>query len=478
MKITGKTFVSFIFLISSLLIGCHSEAYTALENEVSEARVANAAKALETEGHNAEEEKVPAVAENKPPDLTNIDNWGEIPMTLEAEKHTPVTDWDGISSSTYMVYGNKYYYVLKAKKTIPSPYGRGHNTGALVTRAYTNLITLESNYLCPDPLCKHNDLNTCMYIDWSTSAPFCIADKNTCYAVKRDYKDYKIENGKFKVYKLDLSANKVKAVYTPIDDMPSFIGSENGIVYIWDSKSTKNDDEKTVILAEYIIGLSIETDEIVYKRKLPEDCRILLIRNGRILYNSTKALVECNMNFENARILFEYSGNETMGTWYYDENLDEFWFSIINNNSLIGKIYKIGTDGNSEEIHLPSNKIYCFQLTNSKIYYSEYSPRYLGEHPFAPEGTIDYSGGQIFMVDRKNPGENPILAYDTQGKYFLCLPGVFSYSIFGDQMFLPLAELLHEVVNGRDCVYISVAFDMPMARIDLTTGEEEIIRFE
>ena len=377
-------------------------------------------------------------------------------------------DWDGILSSEYTVCGNRFYYNVSAFKKIPSPYGGGgYNYGYFRVHTYTDLVTRESNAVCPDPLCKHDDLFTCMYNDFGSDASFCVVENNLFYVERMDFKS---GDGSCKIYKNDLRNNRTKLVYTPMDIVAGFKGEENGVVYLQDTKFTMDREGKTAGMDFFILGLSTETDEILFKRTVPADCGVLFIRGGKIFCRTTKTLRVCDMNFENAKTLFDFAGMGSLATWYYDENRDEFWFSVIENNAQTGRIFRITADGESEEIRLPSEKVYFFQLTNTKIYYTEYEPRLLGIHPRSGQGVYDYSGGKIYAVDRDNPGEDPVAVYDTKGKYLLCRPGSFTYTVFGDQLFIPVAELVRE----GESVEISIA-GMPMAHINLTTGEEEII---
>ena len=467
-----KRILTLILALALLLplSACHSAEYEAVERELEALREENEAKAREAA----------AAAEAAAEDVPNPNDrpdWGDVTLPSAAgTKRAPVNDWDGILSSEYELCENRFYYNLQSFRTIPSPYGgSGHNRGALVVHYYTDLVTLDTNSVCPDPLCRHDDLFTCMYTEFGSSAPYCAVGNDYFYVVR---KEYGTSLPKFYVYKMDLNTNKAKKVYDPIDVMPGIIGEEGGVVYIYDSKTTLDMEGKTAAREEYILGLSVETDEVLFKRTIPEDCGVHFIRGGKILCSSSKSLIECDMNFENRRTLFDYAGLGSLATWYYDENTDEFWFSVIRQNAETGRIFKITADGESEEIRLPSEKICYFQLTNSKIYYTVYEPRLLGDHPTDPNGAVDYSGGKIWAVSRDNPGEDPAVVYDTEGKYLLCRPGLYTYTIFGDQLFFPVAEIVREVHDGQVITYISVAGDVPMAHIDLTTGEEEIIRFE
>ena len=342
--------------------------------------------------------------------------------------------------------------------------------------AYTDLATLESAYLCPDPLCAHDDLNVCFYIDKGSSSPFVIADNRTVYMSRMDYRG---DGGR--VWKADLTNNTVRAVYTPMDhDLPGLDGPDNGVLYIYDSLKYTDEESRTTKRIEYMIGLSVDTDKMLFKRELPEDCRIHLIRNGKIWYSTTRELIRCDPDFGNPETLYVFKGTGGISAWYYDEYRDEFWFLVIKQGYQSGKVMRILSDGTVEEVIPSSKKLIYFQLTNSKIYYSVYDPIKLGEHPFDPNGTVDVSGGKIYAAEREDPLGEARLVYDTRGEMFLCLPGVNTYAVFDDQLFFRPIQLVddYDFITKKTYKVLSIAHDLTMYRIDLTTGEEEEFRFE
>ncbi len=443
------------------LAGCRSAEREAVESEILALREENMAKA---EGLLAEEETASAEPEEA---LSGGETYAP-----------PKTDWDHILSSEYTVYDNKIYYNLQSYKTIPSPYGKGQNTGALIMHAYTDLSTLESSYLCPDPLCRHDDLHACLYTDWSSSSPVLPADDRTVYMARKVYDN---EYSGFVVWKADLAGGRQKVVYTPKDgDLPGLVGVDRGVLYLVDSKDVTDTEDRITDTTNYLIGISVATDEIVSERKMPEDCRILFIRNSKIVYATTKELAECDLSFGNSRTLFEFQGRGAISAWYYDEYRDEMWILTVKSGYESGKIWRIASDGAAEEVVLPVPSVIFFQLTNSKIYYCAYDPLKLGEHPSDPNGTVDKSGGKIYAVDRNDPAGKAELVYDTHGETFLCNPGVNTYAVFGDQLFFRPALLVdyRDPLTGKNYKVMSIANDLFMHRVDLTTGEEEIIRFD
>ncbi len=467
-------FVLFILLSALLIAGCRSEDRAALESEVDAARAENEAKAEELAA------ALPSVPPDTPPGTASGDapaeETGDALPAAKPEKHGPLTDWDGILSSSYRILENKLCYNLSAEKTIPSRNGKGHNTGALIAHAYTDLASLESFYLCPDPLCTHEDLNTCIYTGWSSSAPFLMADSRTVYMVREDLTG----DGRFKVYKADLEKNTAKVVFTPEESLPGIDGPDEGVLYVFTSESVFDPQTRETERKEYMVGISADTDEILFKRLLPEDAHVHLIRYGKLLYSTPKELIRCNADFSDPEVLFSFAGKGGISVWYYDENRDEFWFQVIGTGAMTGHVYRLLADGTVEDVPFYSTLPYFFQLTNTKIYYSLYDPIRLGDHPFDPNGTFDNSGGKIYMADREHPDEEPTLVFDGAGKYFICLPGVYTYSVFGDQLFFAGAKLIDYVdpVTRKKSKVLSIAGDVEMTRIDLKTGEEVIFAFD
>ncbi len=463
-----KRILSFLLILALLasLLSCQNDARAEIENELESARAENEAKV--SDAGNPETDGLPAhTGENTDP----------TPEAAEPALAPPKTDWDHIRSSSYDVFDNKFYYNLKAKKTIP--FQGGHKTGALVVHAYTDLVTLASGYLCPDPLCSHDDLIQCPYTAWSSSAPFCIVGKNTVYMTRSDWSDP--SRAVFRVYKADLTNNAVRAVYSPMGGgMPVPGEADKGILYIFDSVQYTDPNSRTTEWTDYMIGLSVETDEVLFTREMPDDCHIHMIRNGKILYSTTKELIRCDPDFKNPEVLFAFKGTGGVADWYYDEYRDEFWFLIVKRGYQSGSVWRILGNGTAEEVLPPAKQVIYFQLTNSKIYFSVYDPLKLGEHPTDPGGTVDTSGGKIYAVDRDDPLAEPLLVYDTHGETFLCIPGVNVYAVFGDQLFFQPALLTDYREPDSEKIYkvLSIAGDLPMHRVDLTTGEEEIIRLD
>ena len=86
-------------------------------------------------------------------------------------------------------------------------------------------------------------------------------------------------------------------------------------------------------------------------------------------------------------------------------------------------------------------------------------------------------------MDREHPSGTPELLYDTEGRYVLCIAWVSNYSVFGNQLFFDRINITHTTVEEEDgtvsdYIYFDLTGDVPKLRVDLTTGEEELIRFE
>ena len=430
--------VSYFLLVVMTLAACRQYDLQEVEEEISSLRNALSETTAEAPASSAESSEGKAVEDNK----------------------AVQTGYKGILSSEYQIIGNKFYFRTQTLKMIEEK-----NRAVNIT-SYYDLLTGRHDVICPDPLCGHNDPSVCKYIDVGGYTDFIFADENTYI---RGYRPNVNQNDK--IYKFDLRTGEAVKLFSPKQISSDLIKVENGVLYLVDQYSkVKNGTSSS---KSTLYGIVIETGEIVLEQTLPQNYRVICYENGKLFMDNVRSIVYTDLYLSDETTILEYNSADDFGTWYYDTNNDEFWFSIINTEHHIGKVY-VYQKGLCDQIDFPVDEIYYFQLTDSRIYYSPYEPVYLGENPTLPDGLWDYSGGKIYEVSRTDPGGDPKLVYDANGEFFISRLGVGNYVIFDDELFFDKREL----VTREDGVYFYGAGELPKVHIDLTTGMREFIRFE
>ncbi len=447
--------ITLALLLCLPLSGCRSAEREAVESEILALREENMAKA---EGLLAEEENAEAAGSNP---LGGAEHREENNPAEPARGN----DWDGILSSEYLVRGNQYWFESKAVKngktvSMPTSY---------------NLVTGDCFGLCPDPLCPHTDPSVCRYVSVNSSTKFIFAGDHTLYWTRQ-------VNGQMGIWRYDLSADTAKLVYEASGGEPTLIGEDGGVVYFTEYR--EQIDGKRAAWREVLSGIDEKTDKIVYEKAM-EEARILFIRDGVMWLNAVRTIRTVELDTGKTTDLCTL--DNTLGAWYYDTKDSSLWFHTFNQQANTGSVWVL-KDGSLQKVGLPADEIYCFHLTGSKIYYSPYDPVYIGRNPTSVGETWDYAGGKIYAVDREDPGGKAELIYDAEGKYILSLATVFGYTVFGNRLLFPRVNIVTEKMPTQDektgewhleeFTYFDASGNLPTVCIDLTTGEEEIIRFE
>jgi len=117
---------------------------------------------------------------------------------------------------------------------------------------------------------------------------------------------------------------------------------------------------------------------------------------------------------------------------------------------------------------LPHENIYYFQVTNEKIYYSPYNPKYYGTSPRGGE-VYDYTGGKIFEVNRTNLSDSTLIF---QCDDDFALKG--DYIVIGNYIYFTYWEIMRE--GGS--VWFSTALDLKLARINYIDNTLHYIVFD
>ena len=438
-----------IFALFTSLASCRNDARAEIENELESARAENEAK-IQTAEEASESSKFTA------------ENEGTGQAAATPEKHGPATDWDGILSSEYTLMENKFYFECKAVK-------KG-NTMSMPT-SY-DLVTGECSGLCPDPLCRHDDTAVCKYISVNSSTNVVFADDSTLFWTRTI-------NGEIGIYRYDLSADTVRLVYEETVGEPYLVGEDGGIVYF--TEFSQERENGRVVTSMKLKGIDVKTDKIVCEMPMNEE-RILFIRDGVMWADAVRAIETTDLATGEKTTIAEL--DNAIGSWYYDTKDGSLWFNTFDQQQLKGSLW-MWKGGKLEQVNLPAEEIYYFQLTNSEIIYSGFEPTYYGKNPTSIGETWDYAGGKIHAVDRRRPDGDARLLYDADGKYVMVIATVSGYVVFGDRLLFRKITVTTESMpvwdkpgEWEEYTFFDMSGNLPTVCIDLATGEETVLSFE
>ena len=444
-------------LLSALSVcGCRyrGEARAEVESEIAALREENIARAESLEAEASPEEPTAGSS--------------EISAEAEPAKAAPKNDWDGILSSEYQTVGNKYYFRMKF--TLTRKRDKGSSRGTACLWYWLDLATGDWDVICPDPLCKHNDPAVCKYLEAGFVSSHTFLDENSFLA------DCDVNPNKPQLCLFDLKNDTMKPLFPWKQFGGEVLGIEGGTVWLYDMfQTTKN---KQTTLTRTLYNVSLADGAVNYERELPANCRPILWHNGLLYCDNVKSIAVVTPETWEETVLLEYAAADAVGQWYLDTNRGEFWFGIVNQDKQTGRIYRYSqADGVCEEVPMPFSEIYYFQLTNTKIYYSPYSPSSLGE---GVNNLMDYAAKTVYATDRDSTEGEATVAYEEKNNRILCRLGVFGYLIFGDTLLVDSNQVrtmkyLNENGEYELETYVDMATDVHKIRVDLTTGEEDAL---
>lgn len=399
------------------------------------------------------QEIISSSSANEPQQHSDLSDQETNPNTITAEEEdTEITEEDPdiseihenipqdpcrILSSTYNLLNGRLYFETKQKKDgktvgIPTWYDPG---------------TKEHGPVCRDPLCPHSPSSGCPCITVNASTDFFLTDENTLWQVKTE------GFGPCRIERVDLNDNSAHLVYPTSLGEPVFVCADGGILWFTDSgariggKTTKA-----------LIGIKIGTEETVSEIPLSDSAVPCLVRGG-LLYGCESGTLFVTDLAAGNRLAEETVGG-LFESWYFDTEDGSFWIAMTDRNEQKGSVYVYEGEA-FRRVPLPG-EVFCFQLTENEILYSPFDPVTFGGK------AVDYSGGKIWRVNRDSPNGEPELLFETAEKEPLCT-SLARWTVLEGQLFYSKIGLSGGSFNLAD--------DMPMKRVDLSTGETEEIVF-
>lgn len=379
------------------------------------------------------------------------------PETTDGAASSSLTaDVDGILSEHYTFNDNKYYFVTRKEG--------GYTEDSMLT--YYDFQTGKNRIICPDPLCGHENVESCKYVGFEK--PWFVSP-GVFYGIR-------FHGDNPAICRVDLNEDTVKVVYTSNAPILEAVWMDGLTFYFYE---VQLGTEETQWQTEYhLYAMDGSTDQVKEVSNVTElllSGNILLIHDGTLYCDWNRALVRCGLDLQNQTELHRFSAGEQISQWCYDTNTEEFYFSVCNQSEQTGSLY-VSSKGETTEVPLGA-EIYTFTLTQDKLYYSLYDPIFYGisNDPGHSE-VYDYSGGKVYVADRKAPKTGELL-YDCGGESVLCVASVFNYVVVGNSLFFDDVAIVRETINGVDYTYFALSRELGMNRVDLTTGETELIEF-
>ncbi len=355
---------------------------------------------------------------------------------------------DGITN----LNGGNYFHIqdrLYFKLTKQTQFSTGDNFWA-----YVSTRTGEKHYICPDPLCAHDQDSGCPYIELEQLTFHPYSD-TLVYAVKQDFSNGIISY----IYEIDLLNNKMQTIYNARDldskaemDTINIYFILNNTLYFRDRFMYEEmiDNQKILTEKTYLVALDLETKETkILNHDFSQEIGSIYIINNSIFYtNLEERTVYCtDFDMKNSVKVMSYEEGYQIYDKYYDENTQELyllvsWTDIHNSAAIVDNtetincvLYCIDKDLKCSEIPMPSSLLLDIQLTNEYIYYTAYDPINCRE-PSDSRNVIDTAGNKIYRVKRTDT-TTPELIFDGHSELFFR-----DFYVTGDYLYMDYYSLV------------------------------------
>ena len=325
------------------------------------------------------------------------------------------------------------------------------------TYNYISLTTGDQFNFCPDPLCPHTRDGGCQYLD-IVDMLLSKTDEDIVYIVK-DYFDG--ETACNYICEIDLENNTIERIYGKknselFDAYNMRFINDNKIYFEVNRKHTIKDESQSLPDEYFYMELDLvthEAREIKNEYTSGEYGSCIFASDDYFFFSDSDGtrLLATDKNFENSIIVYDFPGNYSLVSPYYDYETDEFYCVIYSNfmtklsddGVTEGYILRVDGDLNVERLDMRSDLILDMQLTRDYIYYTSYDPI---EYGISPRGGVCYdeSGGKIWRVPRDDVSTEPELIFDGHGEFAFRM----GYYAVGDCLYLDYSEIVQENGTG------------------------------
>ena len=358
---------------------------------------------------------------------------------------------DGITkfNTIGMIHVGERLYFPISKQT---PLSTGDNF-----YAYVSTKTGEKHYICPDPLCGHDEESGCPYINFDVLA-FPPDSDSKIYGVRTN-----IVAGtavlQDRIYEIDLSENKLRQIYNSKDICKDFDVDYITMYFIIEDTLYFTDrfvfyeeveGERIVTERTWLLGLNLKTKETaVLNDHFDENLERFHVIGDRIFYTDlAERTVYCtDFAFTEKTPVLQYPDGYQLSIDQYDSNTGELYMLVTNSelhqaavypenpNAIKCTLYCVDSDLQCKEVPMPSDQLIDFQLTNEYIYYRKYDPINFKTPPYE-RNAIDVFGNKLYRVKRSDT-MTPEVAFDGHEELFFR-----DYFVTGDYLYFAYYALV------------------------------------
>ena len=322
--------------------------------------------------------------------------------------------------------------------------------------AYVDLINGGKHYICPDPLCEHDDKSGCRYRDLGQLV-FNPENEFVFYAAKATIDEFSNSLAS-SLYEVSTSENTIKRIFNSQDILNNADYSaimdlyfDNGVLHFRNDFVYEKvvDGIKEIESKSFNVILNLSTNEFTAQEVQLSSGDISTCTIGAYTYEfnmNTRTIYRVNNKNGLEEPLLSFGDDYTVQRRYYDTRTEELYILICNQNVLqAGKLvedtsdiqnvlYCISNENGCRTVEMPSSLILDFQLTNSYIYYTKYEPVNY-RRPGDTRDCVDRNGNTLYRVNR-NDTSTEELFFDGHDELFF---GYFFVS--GNYAYLDYREI-------------------------------------